>query len=136
RTVRERLAPTPVRLDEAWGLDHGTWAVLCHVFPEADVPVVQLGIDETLPAAAHYELAQRLAPLRDEGVLIAGSGNLVHNLHAYGWGRHVPEPYPWAAAFERRTRELIRSGDHAALIDYERLGRDATLSIPTPEHYL
>lgn len=134
--IRELLAPAPVRLADDWGLDHGTWSVLCHAYPDADVPVVQLSIDETLAPAEHYELAGRLAPLRDEGILIAGSGNLVHNLHAYGWGRHVPEPYEWASAFERRARELLLVGDHAPLVEYEGLGRDAAMSIPTPEHYL
>lgn len=134
--VRELLAPAPVRLADDWGLDHGTWSVLSHAYPEADIPVVQLSIDETLSNARHYEMAGRLAPLRDEGILIAGSGNLVHNLHAYGWGRHVPEPYEWASAFERRARELLLAGDHTPLIEYETLGRDAAMSIPTPEHYL
>ena len=110
--------------------------MLCHVFPRADVPVVQLSIDETLPAALHYELAQRLAPLRDEGVLVIGSGNLVHNLHTYAWGKHQVEPYDWALRFERKARELLLAGDHGPLVDYEKLGRDAQLSIPTPEHYM
>jgi len=110
--------------------------VLVHVFPDADVPVVQLSIDETQPASFHYELGRKLAPLRDEGVLIMGSGNLVHNLHAYGWGRHVPEPYDWAVRFEQSAREWMLAGDHAPLIGYEQLGRDAMLSAPTPDHYL
>jgi 4,5-DOPA dioxygenase extradiol len=134
--VRELLAPVNVRSDARWGLDHGTWAVLCHVFPEADVPVAQLAIDETQPAAFHYELAKKLAPLRDEGVLVCGSGNLVHNLHAYSWGRHTPEPLDWALRFETAAREMILSGNHAPLVDYESLGRDARLSAPTPDHYL
>jgi 4,5-DOPA dioxygenase extradiol len=130
------LAPTPVNLDEHWGLDHGTWSVLCHVFPKADVPVVQLRIDETQPPAFHYELGRRLAPLRDEGVLVIGSGNLVHNLHTYGWGRHTKEPYDWAVRFEKVTRDLLQAGEHGPLIAYESLGRDALLSVPTPDHYL
>ncbi|HET6630428.1 MAG TPA: 4,5-DOPA dioxygenase extradiol [Woeseiaceae bacterium] len=134
--VQQLLAPTPVRLADDWGLDHGTWSVLYHAYPDADVPVVQLSIDATLSPAAHYELAELLTPLREEGILIAGSGNVVHNLHAYGWGRHVPEPYEWASAFERRARDLLLTGDHTPLIEYETLGRDAAMSIPTPEHYL
>ena len=121
---------------EDWGLDHGTWSVLCHVFPEADVPVVQLSIDETKPPEFHYQVAKRLAPLRDEGVLVIGSGNIVHNLHTYAWGRHEVEPFDWAVRFESLAREVLRSGDDTPLIDYERLGRDALLSAPTPDHYL
>jgi 4,5-DOPA dioxygenase extradiol len=109
---------------------------LCHVYPEADIPVVQLSIDETQPAEFHYALARHLAPLRDEGVLICGSGNLVHNLHAYAWGRHVPEPLDWAQRFETLAREMMLDGNHEPLIDYELLGKDATLAAPTPEHYL
>src|SRR5262245_42466385 len=136
RRVQSLLAPTSVHLDTQWGLDHGSWAVLCHVFPQADFPVVQLSIDETQPPAFHYELAKRLAPLRDEGVLIIGSGNLVHNLHTYAWGRHPVEPFDWAVRFEAQARELLLARNHAPLIAYESLGRDAMLSIPTPEHYL
>jgi 4,5-DOPA dioxygenase extradiol len=134
--IKDLLAPLPVELDQRWGLDHGTWSVLCHVFPDADIPVLQLSIDETQPAEFHYETGRRLAPLRDEGVLIMGSGNLVHNLHAYAWGRHVVEPLEWAARFEARARELLLEGDDAPLVNYEKLGRDALLSAPTPDHYL
>lgn len=134
--VRNLLASVPVGLDNRWGLDHGTWSVLCHVFPEADVPIVQLSIDETQPAKFHYDTAKRLAGLRDEGILIMGSGNLVHNLHAYAWGRQQVEPLDWAMRFEERARELLLGGDHDPLIAYETLGREALLSVPTPEHYL
>jgi 4,5-DOPA dioxygenase extradiol len=134
--VQSLLAPVPVDLDEDWGLDHGTWSVLCHVFPDADVPVVQLSLDESQPPAFHHELGQRLAPLRDEGVLVMGTGNLVHNLHAYGWGRRSIAPYDWALRFEERARELIRTGEDGPLVAYESLGADAMLSAPTPEHYL
>jgi 4,5-DOPA dioxygenase extradiol len=136
RRVQQMLAPVPVTLDEQWGLDHGTWSVLCHVFPEANVPIVQLSIDEAQTPAFHFELARRLAPLREEGVLIIGSGNLVHNLHTHAWGRHVPEPYDWAITFEKKARELMQAGEFKSLVDYEALGRDAILSIPTPDHYL
>lgn len=123
-------------LDDRWGLDHGTWSVLRHVYPEADVPIVQLSIDETQPPQYHFELGRKLAPLREEGILIAGSGNLVHNLHAYAWGRHPVEPFDWALRFEGQVRKLIEAGDYAPLVDYESLGRDALLSAPTPDHYL
>jgi 4,5-DOPA dioxygenase extradiol len=136
RRVQTLLAPVPVRLDESWGLDHGTWSVLCHVYPKADVPVVQLSIDERQPPAFHYELGRRLAPLRDEGVLIVGSGNLVHNLRAYSWGRQPAAPFDWAIRFEQQVREMLTAGEQKPLIDYEKLGRDALLSIPTPDHYL
>jgi 4,5-DOPA dioxygenase extradiol len=136
RRVQELLAPAAVGADSRWGLDHGTWSVLCHVFPKADVPVVQLSIDETRAPSFHYELAKRLSPLREEGVLIAGSGNIVHNLHAYAWGRHPVEPLDWALRFDARARELMLANDHAPLVNYESLGRDATLSAPTPDHYL
>lgn len=136
RRVQKLLAPLPVELEEHWGLDHGAWSVLRHLYPQADVPVVQLSIDETQAPPFHYDLGRRLAPLRDEGVLILGSGNLVHNLHAYAWGQHAADPYNWAVSFERRARELLQAGEHVPLIDYEKLGRDAMLSIPTPDHYL
>ena len=136
RRVQEVLAPLPVELDNSWGLDHGTWSVLMHVFPEADIPIVQLSIDETQPAAFHFELGKRLAPLRDEGILIVGSGNLVHNLHTYAWGKHMPGPYDWAVRFETSAKEMMVNDDFDPLINYETLGRDALLSIPTPDHYL
>jgi 4,5-DOPA dioxygenase extradiol len=135
--VQALLAPqTPVELDTQWGLDHGTWSVLTHVFPDAEVPVVQLSIDETQPPLFHYELGKRLAPLRDEGVLIIASGNIVHNLHTFAWGRHPVEAFQWATNFEARVRELLLERRHEPLIDYESLGRDALLSVPTPDHYL
>lgn len=136
RRVQDLLAPLPVALDENWGIDHGTWSVLTHVFPRADIPVVQLAIDERQPPAFHYELGQRLAPLREEGVLVIGSGNLVHNLHAYAWGQHGVQAYDWAVRFEERVRELLLAGNHGPLVAYEELGRDAQLSVPTPDHYL
>ena len=134
--VRNLLTPVAVELDNKWGLDHGTWSVLCHVFPQADVPVVQLSIDETQPPEFHYELAKQLAPLRDEGVLVIGSGNLVHNLHTYAWGQHEVEPFAWALRFEQQARSFITDGNDAELVGYDMLGRDALLSVPTPEHYL
>lgn len=124
-------------LDEIhWGLDHGTWSVLIHLYPRADVPVIQLSINESEPAGYHYDLGKKLAPLRDEGVLIIGSGNVVHNLHTYAWGKHGVEPFDWAMRFDEKARELISGRDHEPLVNYETLGRDALLSAPTPDHYL
>jgi 4,5-DOPA dioxygenase extradiol len=134
--VQAALAPLAVTLDDAWGLDHGNWSVLRHVFPHADIPVVQLSIDESQPPSLHYELGRKLAPLRSEGILIMGSGNLVHNLHTYAWGRHMPKPYDWAVRFEAEAKRLLIAGDQAPLVDYATLGPDAVLSIPTPDHYL
>jgi 4,5-DOPA dioxygenase extradiol len=125
-----------VNRDRQWGLDHGTWSVLCHLFPDADVPVVQLSIDETQPPRFHYHIGARLAALRDEGILVMGSGNLIHNLHAYAWGRHPVEPFDWAVRFEKQARDMLVAGNDEPLIDYESLGRDAMLSVPTPDHYL
>ena len=136
RRVRELLAPAEVELDADWGLDHGTWSVLVHMYPRADVPVVQLGIDETLTPEEHWALALRLRTLRDEGVLILGSGDVVHNLHTYAWGRHPVEPYDWALRFEGLIRTAVEQGDSETVVGYERLGRDAALAAPTPDHFL
>jgi 4,5-DOPA dioxygenase extradiol len=134
--VQNLLTPLSVKLDKSWGLDHGTWSVLTHVFPEADIPVVQLSIDAGKGAAFHYELGKKLIPLREEGVLIIGSGNIVHNLHAYGWGKKNIEPYDWARRFEKRVRDTLLSGEDRSLVEYRQMGDDARLAIPTPDHYL
>jgi 4,5-DOPA dioxygenase extradiol len=136
RRVKDLLAPGSVKLDESWGLDHGTWAVLTHVFPNADIPVVQLSIDQTQPPMFHYQMGQRLASLREEGVLVIGSGNVVHNLSAYAWGSRAVYPFDWAMRFEENVRELLLKGDDASLVAYDSLGPDAMLSVPTPDHYL
>ncbi|MGZ3593571.1 MAG: 4,5-DOPA-extradiol-dioxygenase [Syntrophales bacterium] len=134
--VQALLEPLAVGRDMQWGLDHGTWSVLYHVFPHADIPVIQLSIDNLQPAAFHYEIGKRLVPLRDEGVLIIGSGNLVHNLHAYAWGQRNMEPFDWAVEFEQLVCKLLLAHEDRSLIEYEELGSNAMLSIPTPEHYL
>ncbi len=131
--VVELLAPLPVTADDGWGLDHGTWSVLAHVYPRADVPVVQLSMDENQPPAFHYALGQRLAALRDENVLVMASGNVVHNLSAFRGTRPVADD--WAGRFERRVRDLAGAGDGIALTRYE-LAPEARLAVPTPEHYL
>jgi 4,5-DOPA dioxygenase extradiol len=132
--VRELLAPLEVGLDESWGLDHGTWSVLKHAYPKADVPVVQLSIDGTQPPQFHYETGRRLAALRDEGILVAGSGNVVHNLRLMkrGGGR----AFDWAVRFNESIREALAARDHVILVSFDKLGEDARLSVPTPEHYL
>jgi 4,5-DOPA dioxygenase extradiol len=132
--VRELLAPVDVHLDDEWGLDHGTWSVLKHVYPAADVPVVQLSIDGTQPPRFHYETARRLAPLRDEGVLVIGSGNVVHNLPMMK--RAGGPAFDWAVRFNEKIRQALAAKDHELLIGFERLGEDARLAVPTPEHYL
>ncbi len=136
RRVQQLLSPLPVEFDDGrWGLDHGTWSVLTHVYPQADVPVVQLSIDASKPPQFHFDIGRRLAPLREEGILIMGSGNLVHNLRAYTWESSA-KPYDWATEFENRARDLLLAGTYGPLIEYGGLGRSAALSIPTPDHYL
>ena len=136
RRVKTLLQPVNVHMDpSAWGLDHGTWSVLVHAFPQAKVPVVQLSLDGTKPPQFHYDLGKHLAPLRDEGVLVIGSGNLVHNLGVLNRADGMPA-FAWAKRFNDKARGFLAARDHASLIGYERLGEDANLSIPTPEHYL
>lgn len=133
-TLKELLTPLWVGLDyDTWGLDHGTWSVLVHVFPEADVPVIQLSIDATKPASYHFELGQRLSPLREQGVLILGSGDIVHNLRLVNFG--LAQPYDWAIQFDADARRHLREGDNQALIDYHHQP-GANLAVPTPDHYL
>ena len=136
RRLARMLQPVHVELDEDWGLDHGTWSVLTHVFPKADVPVIQLSIDAAQAPAFHYALGKQLAPLREEGVLVIGSGNVVHNLRTYAWHRQAVEPFDWALRFDAVIREAIVGGDDETLIHYGNLGDDALLAVPTPEHYL
>jgi len=133
--VTDLLSPLPVRHDQEWGLDHGAWSVLVHMYPQADMPVIQLALDRRQPGAFHYEIGRRLAALREEGVLIFGSGDVVHNL---GVMRRMAdaEPFDWAMRFNDFVKAAILARDHAALSNFEGLGEDATLSIPTPEHYL
>jgi 4,5-DOPA dioxygenase extradiol len=132
--VADLAGPTPVRADQDWGLDHGAWSVLVHMYPLADIPVVQLAIDQRQPGAFHYELGRRLAALREEGVLILGSGDVVHNLRLMD--RQGGPPFDWAVRFNEDVKAAILAGDHEPLARFEDLGADAHLSIPTPEHYL
>ena len=133
KETAELITKTKVGLDDhEWGLDHGTWSVLMPMFPKADIPVFQLSIDYAKPASYHYELAQELQKLRRKGVLILGSGNIVHNLGLIDW---KGGSYDWAIEFDNTAKTLIDKGDHQSLINYEKLGKAAQLSIPTPDHY-
>ncbi len=134
----ELLKSAHVELDHDWGLDHGTWTIIRHMYPKADIPVLQLSIDYTKPPQYHYDLARELYSLRKKGVLIVGSGNMVHNLGMLAWDKlQAPEyGFDWALHMNQTFKDLITHGDHQPLIQYETLGREARLAIPTPEHYL
>ena len=134
--VTKLLSPTVVALDHEWGLDHGTWTVLRHIYPEADIPVIQLSLNRSQDAAWHFELARRLRPLRDDNVLIVGSGNLVHNLRRYDWSGSRGEPFEWAERFESVARGRMLAADFEPLVDYRKQGTDAMMAVPTPDHYL
>ena len=133
RATAAQVTKTTVGLDHAWGLDHGTWSVLARMFPRADVPVLQLSLDHRQDAAWHYALARELRPLRERGVLIVGSGNVVHNLRLID---RRGGAFDWAVEFDAAVKSRIDRRDHAGLVDYPALGRAAALSVPTDEHYL
>lgn len=124
----------PAEADNSWGIDHGAWSVLVHLFPTADIPVVQLSLDRGAPASAHYKLAAALKPLREEGILLLASGNVVHNLGRVAWGMNGG--LDWAERFDLQIRDSILQKDIAAVADYPALGSDAALAVPTPEHFL
>lgn len=136
--VKNLLMPINVELDENWGLDHGAWSVLKHLFPEANIPVIQLSIDYTQPASYHYKLAQQFVSLREKGILIIGSGNIIHNLglvdfqnmdkHNYG--------YDWALEASELINNNLLTGNYEPLIDYQKQTRAMQLAIPTPDHYI
>jgi 4,5-DOPA dioxygenase extradiol len=133
--VRDLLAPLPVALDQSWGFDHGTWSVLVKAYPAADIPVVQLSMDATQPPAHHFAIGRKLAALRDEGVLIVGTGNVVHNLGLMNWSSAAAKPFDWAQHFDDYVRDALLERDFEKLVTYAQLGRDAQLSVPTPDHY-
>jgi 4,5-DOPA dioxygenase extradiol len=120
--------------EHEWGIDHGAWSVLRYLYPNADVPVVQLSLDGSLSANEHYTLAKQLAPLRDENILILGSGNIVHNLRLIDWDSDAA-PLPWATEFNQFFTSQILANQHHPLLDWQAAGDAARLSIPTPEHY-
>ncbi len=132
--VKKAVGTTSVEMDHDWGLDHGTWSVLKSMYPKADIPTFQLSMDYQMSPQQHYELGKELAPLRLKGVLIMGSGNIVHNLRLSRFD--MPTAYDWAIEFDTKVAELINNNDHKSLINYQNLGEAAKLSIPTNEHYL
>lgn len=131
--TQETVKMTPVGLDQKWGLDHGAWSVLCRMFPKADIPVIQFSLDRSQPPEYHYALGKELHKLRSRGVLIIGSGNMVHNIRLAFF---QDQAYDWAIEYDETLKNLILAGDHEAIVHYERLGKPAALSIPTNEHYL
>ncbi|QIM66545.1 4,5-DOPA dioxygenase extradiol [Mannheimia granulomatis] len=136
--IKQLLLPEQAELNPNRGFDHGMWSVLKYLYPNADIPVVQLSIHRHQPAQWHFELAQKLKPLRKQGVLIIGSGNIVHNLRAISW-QHMEQPgagYDWAFAFHEYINKAIADGNYQAIIESEKFGNAADLSVPTPEHYL
>src|SRR5262249_41876103 len=135
RSMRDEIRSAPVELDADWGLDHGTWSVLARMFPRAEIPVLQLSLDATRDPAWHYELARELRPLRDRGVLVICSGNIVHNLRRLARAS-AGSGFDWAIEFDAKVKALVDAGDHRSLIDYEALGPAARLAVPTNEHYL
>lgn len=135
--TRSLIQTTDVELDHDWGFDHGTWTIVRHMYPEANIPVLQLSIDYSKGPQYHYDLARELHALRKKGVLIFGSGNMVHNLRMVAWDK-LDESFgfDWALKMNDKFRELIGNGDHQQLIHYEKLGKEAMLAVPTPDHYL
>ncbi len=138
KEAKSIINKTEIGLDDKWGLDHGAWSVIKHLYPDADVPVIQLSLDYQRSPEYHYELAKELAPLRNKGVLIIGSGNMVHNLRMVDWKRlnEVNYSYDWASEASEKMKKFILCGDHKKLINYQSQGKEFNLAIPTPEHYL
>ncbi|MEP4534956.1 MAG: 4,5-DOPA dioxygenase extradiol [Cyclobacteriaceae bacterium] len=136
--TKKLLDPVMVELDEKWGLDHGAWSVIKHLYPDADVPVIQLSIDFTKPPVWHYELAQQLKSLRNKGVLIIGSGNILHNLRLVDFKNFnkVDYGYDWAIEAHEKTNQWILDGNYQPLLDYRNQGQAIQLAVPTPDHFL
>lgn len=136
--ITELITSAKVGSDERWGLDHGCWSVVKHLYPAADIPVVQLSLDYSGDAQYHYNLAKQLAPLRERGVLITGSGNIVHNLRMVAWDKLDADEYAydWAETAMMKMKEYILNDCHSQLINYRSQGREFELAIPTPEHFL
>jgi 4,5-DOPA dioxygenase extradiol len=136
--TKKIVTKTNIGLDDSWGLDHGAWSVIKHLYPAADVPVIQMSLDYRKPAAYHYELAKELASLREKGILIVGSGNIVHNLGIIAWDK-VKEPeygYDWAIHANESLKKLIITDNHQQLANYQSLGKEIALAAPSPDHFL
>jgi len=138
KEIKNTIKKTNVGLDEKWGLDHGCWSVLKHLYPDADVPILQISLDYNQTAKYHYELAKELSSFRTKGVLIIGSGNMVHNLGMVAWDKlsSTEYGYDWAIEANERMKRFILNGDHQSLINYQSQGRSIDLAVPTPEHFL
>ena len=138
KATSELLLPEIVHEDHSWGLDHGAWSVIRHLYPKADIPVIQLSIDYTKPAQYHFDLAKKLQKLREKGVLIIGSGNIVHNLRMVDFRNinTIGYGYDWAIEAREKTNNWLLDGDFQQLIDYQKQGNALQLAIPTPDHYL
>ncbi|WP_338813599.1 4,5-DOPA dioxygenase extradiol [Bernardetia sp. Wsw4-3y2] len=135
--TKKIITKTEVKLDEKWGLDHGAWSVIKHLYPNADIPVIQMSIDYSKPAQYHYELAKQIASLREKGVLIVGSGNIIHNLRLVAWDKlNQPYAFDWATEANENIKKYILNDDHQKLINFKSQGKAFELAIPTPEHYL
>ncbi len=135
KAIEESVSLTEVKPDANWGLDHGTWSVLKHVYPKANIPVIQFSMDYTKPAEWHFNLAKELRDLRNHGALIVGSGNIVHNLGNFSWDEKA-KPFDWALEFDALSKKLMEDRNFDALIHYEKLGEAAKMAIPTNDHYL
>jgi 4,5-DOPA dioxygenase extradiol len=136
--TKSMVTSTSIHLDDNWGLDHGAWSVIKHMYPDADIPVIQLSLDRGATAGQHFELAKELNKLRDKGILIVGSGNMVHNLGKVAWDKLSGDPYAfdWAQEASEKMKGFILDENFDALIDYRSQGKEFNLAIPTPEHYL
>ncbi len=136
--TKKSITSTSVGLDQKWGLDHGAWSVIRNIYPKADIPVIEMSLDYNMSPRAHYDLGSELSSLRNKGVLIIGSGNIVHNLRMVAWDK-INEPefgFDWAIQANNKVKQLIENDNHKDLINYSSLGREVQLAIPTPEHYL
>lgn len=133
--TKQTVTTTEIGLDHEWGLDHGSWSVVKHLYPKADIPVIQMSLDRTKPASYHYELAKELSSLRRKGVLIIGSGNMVHNLRIMDWSK-PGQGFDWAIEANDKLKGFITDKNHQRLINYRSVGKEMELSVPTPEHYL